>query len=165
MRYLPAPDSIRFRRLSDLDSRAIDWLGDGWLPLGELVLLDGDPGVGKSLVSPDLCAQLTAGRPWPDGATAPTPANVVVLSAEDNLERTVQPRLLALGGNLERVYSLDGVVDLKGEEPIRLPAHVPALHEMLRMNGMDDQGRGHEDEPRGDDLSVRMPVPEPRAKE
>jgi hypothetical protein len=32
-------------------------------------------------------------------------------------------------------------------------------------NGTDEEGRGPDDEPRGDDLSIRMPVPEPRRKE
>jgi hypothetical protein len=32
------------------------------------------------------------------------------------------------------------------------------------VNGLDEGGRGYDDEPRGDDLSVRMPVPEPRAR-
>jgi hypothetical protein len=31
-------------------------------------------------------------------------------------------------------------------------------------NGIDEEGRGANDEPRGDDLSVRMPVPKPRKK-
>jgi hypothetical protein len=31
-------------------------------------------------------------------------------------------------------------------------------------NGTDEEGRGPDDEPRGDDLSVRMPVPEPRGE-
>jgi hypothetical protein len=29
------------------------------------------------------------------------------------------------------------------------------------LNGIDDDGRGHNDEPRGDDLSIRVPVPDP----
>ncbi|HEV3083944.1 MAG TPA: hypothetical protein VGY66_29445 [Gemmataceae bacterium] len=32
-------------------------------------------------------------------------------------------------------------------------------------DGIDDEGRGYDDEPQGDDLSVRMPLPEPRRKE
>jgi hypothetical protein len=32
-------------------------------------------------------------------------------------------------------------------------------------NGKDDEGRGADDDPKGDDLRVRMPVEEPRAKE
>jgi hypothetical protein len=31
-------------------------------------------------------------------------------------------------------------------------------------NGTDEDGRGYEDEPRGDDLAVRMPVPEPQVR-
>jgi len=31
-------------------------------------------------------------------------------------------------------------------------------------NGVDDGGRGNDDEPRGDDLSIRMPVLPPRSK-
>ncbi|HEV3444358.1 MAG TPA: hypothetical protein VG099_06930 [Gemmataceae bacterium] len=32
------------------------------------------------------------------------------------------------------------------------------------VNGVDDGGRGSDDEPRGDDLSIRMPGPPPRSK-
>jgi hypothetical protein len=32
------------------------------------------------------------------------------------------------------------------------------------VNGVDEDGRSYDDEPRGDDISVRMPVPEPRNK-
>ena len=31
-------------------------------------------------------------------------------------------------------------------------------------DGKDDGGRGSEDEPRGDDIAIRMPVPEPKIK-
>jgi hypothetical protein len=33
------------------------------------------------------------------------------------------------------------------------------------VNGQDDQGRGFDDDPRGDDLPVRMPLPKPRERE
>ena len=32
------------------------------------------------------------------------------------------------------------------------------------VNGIDDGGRWHDDHPKGDDLRVRMPVPEPTSK-
>jgi hypothetical protein len=31
-------------------------------------------------------------------------------------------------------------------------------------DGKDDNGHGYDDEPRGDDIAVRMPVPEPKLK-
>jgi hypothetical protein len=32
------------------------------------------------------------------------------------------------------------------------------------MNGKDDDGRSHFDEPSGDDIGVRMPIPKPKSK-
>ena len=40
-------------RLADVEPEHVSWLWDGYLPLGKLVILDGDPGVGKSTVSLD----------------------------------------------------------------------------------------------------------------
>jgi hypothetical protein len=51
--------------VSGLESRPIDWLWPGWLALGKLALLDGDPGLGKSLVALDLSARLSTGRARP----------------------------------------------------------------------------------------------------
>jgi hypothetical protein len=149
--------SICYRRLADIHAQKTEWLWPGWLALGKLAILEGDPGLGKSLVTLDLCARLTSGRPWPDapasqGASSATgtcsvdsnglsasaegcpatPSNVVILNAEDNIEDTVRPRLQALGGNSDRVFHLDGVVDKKGEEGIRFPAHALALRDLVQ---------------------------------
>ncbi len=80
----------------------VSWLWEPYLPRGKLVVLDGDPGTGKSFVTTDLAARVSAGLPMPDGAAAP-PANVLVLSAEDDARDTIRPRLAAAGGDLERV--------------------------------------------------------------
>jgi len=44
------------------------FLRQGTTPLGKLAILEGDPGLGKSLIALDLCARVTTGRDWPDGA-------------------------------------------------------------------------------------------------
>jgi hypothetical protein len=133
MRYPPVSySSICFRRYSDLHSRKTQWLWDGWLPAGRLVILEGDPGMGKSLVTLDLCARLTSGRPLPDGTAPPTPCNVVVLTAEDSVQETVRPRLQALSADLDRVYDLQGILDKQGEVPLRLPSHAQALYDVVR---------------------------------
>jgi hypothetical protein len=95
-----------------------------------LTILEGDPGLGKSLVALDLCARLSTGRPFPDGHPCPGPANVLVLSGEDQPEDTVRPRLEALGANLERVFVLDGPEENPGQ-PLRFPAHAAVLAEAL----------------------------------
>src|SRR5438132_2881770 len=73
-------------------AQAVSWLWPDRLPLGKLVILDGDPDLGKSLIALDLCARLSTGRPLPDGQPCPGPANALVLSAEDNAADTIVPR-------------------------------------------------------------------------
>ena len=99
--------------LAQVPPARLRWLWPGRLPLGKLAILDGLPGVGKSLVQVDIIARLTTGRPMPDG-TQPEldgPGNVVVVTAEDDLADTLVPRLLAAGADLKRVVALHGVLE------------------------------------------------------
>src|SRR5215207_6178180 len=77
----------------------VHWLWPGRLAAGKLAILDGDPGVGKSFLTLDLCARLSTGRPFPDGRPGPGPANSLVLSGEDGADDTLIPRLRALGAD------------------------------------------------------------------
>ena len=79
--------------------------GPGRLPAGKLVVLDGDPAVGKSTLSVDLAARISTGTTWPDGAACPV-GQVIVLSAEDGLADTIRPRLDAAGADTGRVHAL-----------------------------------------------------------
>ena len=49
-----------------------------------------------------------------------------------------------------------------GKPLIYLPRENGYLLYSVGVNGMDEGGRGSNDDPRGDDLSVRIPVPEPK---
>src|ERR1700733_7024939 len=49
----------------------VTWLWPNVIPEGKLVILDGDPDVGKSLIALDLCARLSTGRAFPDGGPSP----------------------------------------------------------------------------------------------
>src|SRR5438552_1105168 len=90
--------------LSRLVSRPVDWLWPARLARGKLSIFDGDPALGKSLVTLDLCARITTGRPFPDGAPAIRPGNVLIINGEDTAEDTVAPRLRALGADLDRAF-------------------------------------------------------------
>src|SRR5690349_12561600 len=85
--------TMQLSSVGDLELRPVSWLWPGRLPLGKLAILDGDPGLGKSLVTLDLCARLSTGRPFPDGVASPGPAAAVVLNGEDGAEDTIRPRL------------------------------------------------------------------------
>jgi hypothetical protein len=91
--------------LSSVEPENVDWLWPGRLPLGKLVVLDGDPSVGKSTTAVDCAARVSTGRAWPDGA-AGRPGDVLLLSAEDGLADTIRPRLDAAGGDPARVHAL-----------------------------------------------------------
>jgi hypothetical protein len=92
--------------VSGLQSRQIEWLWPGWFALGKPALLDGDPGLGKSLLALDLCARLSTGRPFPNAASAAPPGCAIVLNGEDGGEDTIKPRLASLDADLDRVFVL-----------------------------------------------------------
>ena len=120
---------MQLSAVGDLESRPVSWLWPGRLALGKLAMLDGDPGLGKSLVTLDLCARLSKGRSFPDGATGPGGA-ALVLNGEDSAEDTIRPRLQALGADLKRVFVLRAE-DTSAGEPLRLPEHTATLDDAL----------------------------------
>jgi hypothetical protein len=97
--------------LSTVKPERVSWLWPGRVPLGKLTILDGDPGLGKSVLTLDLAARVTRGWPMPLERREPgddgEPAGVVLLSAEDGLADTIRPRLDAAGADVERVLALD----------------------------------------------------------
>jgi hypothetical protein len=120
-------------RLSDLRTESIDWLSPGRLATGKLALFDGDPSQGKSLLTLDLAARLTTGRPLLDGNPALEPAAVVLLAPEDGLCDTVLPRLLAAGADPARVHVLRGrALPGGGSRPPTFPGDCDLLRDSLR---------------------------------
>jgi RecA-family ATPase len=116
-------------RLADVQPQRTTWIWPGRIPRGKLTVLDGDPGLGKSLMTMDLAARVTRGDVMPDKQPNDLdgPAGVVVLNAEDGLADTVRPRLEAHGAVLERVVALTGVRRLP-EDPNDLTPIEDAPH-------------------------------------
>jgi hypothetical protein len=96
--------------LSEVEPERVEWLWPGRLPLGKLAVLDGDPGLGKSAVTLDLAARVSAGMELPNGGRC-GPAGVVLLSAEDGLADTIRPRLDAAGADTERIVALSTMAE------------------------------------------------------
>jgi putative DNA primase/helicase len=83
----------------------------GWrdrMPVGELTLVPGREGVGKSLLLAWLAAELTKGTL--DGEFLGTPRAVLYVASEDSWNYTIAPRMKAAGADLDMVYRVD-VVD------------------------------------------------------
>lgn len=110
----PAPGAV-LRRASDIQERKLCWLWPGRIPLGKLTLFAGDPGLGKSAATIDIAARATRGTAWPDGALSSQPGSVILLSAEDDAEDTIVPRLRVAGANLDKVHILQAVRHAKSD--------------------------------------------------
>ncbi len=103
----PAPvEVVLGLLLSDVKAQEVRWLWDRHIPLGKITLLDGDPGMGKSLLAINLAARVTTGQPMPDG-TPGQQGGVILIAPEDGAGDTLRPRLEAAGGDPSRVFLLN----------------------------------------------------------
>jgi hypothetical protein len=118
--------------LADVQPRPVEWLWKGRIPLGNLTIIAGDPGLGKSFVTLDMAARTSCGTPWPDApGEANPPGSVLLFTAEDDLETTVVPRLTAAGADLKKVHTITSVKSKDGPRAFTLE-DLPALEEALK---------------------------------
>lgn len=115
-------------RLNLLDPREIiiepvTWLVQDRMPFGELTMVDGDGGIGKTTFLLDLAARFTTGAPMPDGSVHPL-GNVLILAEEDR-DSILRARLQVAGADLSRIRFIKSVGD--DERRFTLPRDVPAL--------------------------------------
>jgi hypothetical protein len=128
-------------RMSDVQPERVTWIWSGYLPRGKVVVLDGDPGVGKSLVSVDLACRVSTGSPMPDGSR-PVKGAVMILSAEDGLADTIRPRIDAAGGDPDCIITITEIRCPAGDggEPrsrfVSIPADLPAVEREITGAGV-----------------------------
>ena len=85
--------------LSPMPTEALDWefLWDVWLPRGELSILGGRAGTGKGVLLAAIAASALGYGKWPDGKKSRRGGHVVWCGDEDDIPRTLVPRLQAAG--------------------------------------------------------------------
>lgn len=143
------------RLAAELESKRIEWLWYPYIPRGELTLLDGDPGVGKSTLWVELIRAILAGDGLPFGYISPpepsseqqrwlsedpdrfmlpdSDARVLILSAEDDPGKVLRPKLDVARikrSHLNRIKVLEGIVGNDGQVGgfnLEEPRHVAAL--------------------------------------
>jgi hypothetical protein len=121
------PLPVRLTCLADVEERPVEWLWDARVPLGTLTLWAGDPKLGKSFASLSLAAATSRGAAMPFGSTPPGPASVVLMSAEDDVARTIKPRLRIAGADLTKIHALESVIQEDGSEGLPTLSHDIAL--------------------------------------
>ena len=65
----------------------VRWLWPKYVARGQVTILDGDPGTGKSFITMDLAARVSRGDVMPGGRYKGDPEPVLVCNAEDDEER------------------------------------------------------------------------------
>ena len=88
------PDAIEFEDLTKGDGEPINWLWHEFIPEGEITVLAGMGGAGKSTLALTFAAIVASGAKWPDGSPAKK-GRVVVMSTEDSLKKVQKPRCQA----------------------------------------------------------------------
>jgi putative DNA primase/helicase len=97
--------------IADVQSKPIDWLWSNWIAIGKTSCLAGDGGLGKSTILYDIAGRVSNGETWPDGAAATAAGSTIILSAEDDPEDTIKPRLVAVRADLQRIFIIRSVVE------------------------------------------------------
>lgn len=96
-------------------AKPLRFLVPGVFPLGKLVLLAGDGGLGKSTITLDLVARLTLKQCAFAQQYEALEGEVLIASCEDDPEDTIVPRLMAAGADLQRIHFITGLVGDQGE--------------------------------------------------
>ncbi|MFN8515006.1 MAG: AAA family ATPase [Thermomicrobiales bacterium] len=116
--------------LSDVISEQLQWLWPGRIPLGKLTTLDGDPGLGKSALTVDLAARVSAGMALPIGEPLAA-GGVILITYEDGLGDTIKPRLEAAGAYLPAILAAR-VREGDDERPFSFPGDIDYLRRAIR---------------------------------
>ncbi|MFL5339141.1 MAG: AAA family ATPase [Gemmataceae bacterium] len=124
------PFTLKPASVSSPQPVAVPWLWPPYLAAGKLAILDGDPGCGKSLLTIDLAARRSRGRPLPGGHAAGV-CRTLLLNAEDDPADTILPRLRAADADLDQVFVSEG------DELPRFPGDLPRLETLARERGVD----------------------------
>jgi hypothetical protein len=122
---------------SDLTPEKLAWIWPGRIPEGKLVLLGGPPGLGKSQLTAFIAAIVSNGSDWPCREGSAPQGNVIFMSAEDGIEDTIVPRLMAAGADLTRVRIVAAATktDGTGRKTFSLKTDVDLLEELARKTG------------------------------
>lgn len=113
----PKPATIDLLSAADFAGKPIvkrRWIVPDLIPAGDITLLSGDGGTGKSLLSLQLCVAVATGGEWI--GEMPEPGSAIFLTAEDDFDE-VHRRLAAIHPALADLRSLQ-IISLAGKDAL-----------------------------------------------
>lgn len=133
---LPAPVGVHSNGRVNLTPASafkparVHWGWQGRMPVGELCLIPGREGVGKSLFLAWLAALLTTGQLpgefWGD------PRGVLYVASEDDWNYTIAPRMLVAGADLDLIFRVDVIEADLSVGRVTLPHDCVELADLAR---------------------------------
>lgn len=96
-----------FHLFSERTPKELDWLWKPYILRGNLNMIVGDGGVGKSYVITYLLAAISSGAKVPFKCFNFDMERAILQNAEDDIDATILPRLLANGANTNNIGFFD----------------------------------------------------------
>lgn len=127
---------VFYRSMADIEAKPISWLWPGRIAKGKVSMIVGNPGLGKSQVCASIASVVSNGGAWPVERTKCDLGSVVILSAEDDPEDTIRPRLEAAEADLSKIFILDAIRverdEGEGKRGFDLSVDIPRLAALLQ---------------------------------
>ena len=120
---------------SRIEPETVDWLWQNRIPRGETIVLEGDPGVGKSILAATLVAAITTGGSMPGGPELDQ-GFCLIANLEDHRGAVTRPRLEAAGADLDLAIIIK-MEDRGYERPVRLPDDLDRIERMIVEKGAE----------------------------
>lgn len=119
--------------MDKVEEKEPEWLVTDYIPKGQITVLAGDGGSGKTTIWCSIAAAVSSGGPCFLNQDNPfakecLPGRVLFFSSEDSAEYTLKGRLRRSGAKLENVLSLD----LADERFPEIKFNAPLLEELIK---------------------------------
>lgn len=119
--------------MDTVEEKEPEWLVTDYIPKGQITVLAGDGGSGKTTIWCSIAAAVSSGGPCFLNQDNPfakecLPGRVLFFSSEDSAEYTLKGRLRRSGAKLENVLSLD----LADERFPEIKFNAPLLEELIK---------------------------------
>jgi putative DNA primase/helicase len=107
------------KKMTEVVEENVTWLLPGRIPMDRLTGIQAQMGKGKSTFLCWLASQVSSGSPWPGSMFRNDPGSVIILQSEEIDGQDLKPRLRLMGGNMEKIYTVNGSVRDKSGITVR----------------------------------------------
>jgi|GEM_PF-3132952 len=122
-------------RVVDLDrviERETEWLHEGYVPLGALTIVGGNPGSGKTSLGMNYATCLSRGWAMPlAGAGSARTGTTIIIGEEDSASRVLRGRLRRMGADLGKIKVFEGLRIAGEDEPFTLDQGLGPLDALM----------------------------------